>query len=330
VEHRAHAGRLLGRLGGDGDGGGSTRIPSAWCGTYGFKASFGRTPWVTRPNAWGGSTPTLNEGPITRTVEDAALVMEALAGYDPRDPWSLRERVDWRGAAQGSIEGMRIAYSPDYDVFPIDPRVAATVADAVRAFERCGATVEEVELGLDVDQLELGRLWCHMIMPANILALESFKRMGYDLLAGDSIPPAFREWYERCEHVGFREMAADQVMRTTVFEAVQRVFASYDLLVSPTLSAMPPLNGDDGDTMGPSEVNGIEIDPSIGFCLTYVTNYTGHPSASAPAGLADGLPVGLHIVGPMLRDDVVLAASRAYEQARPWADAYGACRSRPL
>ena len=73
------------------DGGGSIRIPAAWCGTYGYKASFGRIPVVARPNAFGGTRPFIFEGPITRTVEDAALALNALAGYHPGDPYSLDE-----------------------------------------------------------------------------------------------------------------------------------------------------------------------------------------------------------------------------------------------
>lgn len=312
------------------DGGGSTRIPSAWCGTYGYKASFGRTPVVLRPNAWAGTQPTINEGPITRCVRDAAIVMEALTGYDPRDPYSLREEVDYVAACDRPIEGMRIAYSPDLDIYPIDPRVAGTVADAVTAFEDCGAIVEEVELGLDFDQLEFAHLWCHMIMNLNVVAIEGFKAQGIDLMAGDGLPPVYREWIERGSDMDIRDVAADNIKRTQAFEALQGVFADYDVLATPTMSTMPPLNEDTGDTMGPSEVNGIEIDPSIGFCLAFITNFTGHPAASVPAGLADGLPVGMQLIGPSLRDDVVIAASAAFERVRPWMGSYEVCRSRAI
>ena len=100
------------------DGGGSIRIPAAWCGVYGYKASFGRVPMVMRPDAFAGTNPFIYEGPITRTVEDAALVLNALSGYDARDPYSLDEDVDFLPATRRSIRGMRIAYSPDLDVFP--------------------------------------------------------------------------------------------------------------------------------------------------------------------------------------------------------------------
>jgi amidase/aspartyl-tRNA(Asn)/glutamyl-tRNA(Gln) amidotransferase subunit A len=92
------------------DGGGSIRIPAAWCGVYGYKASFGRIPYVLRPNAFGGINPFLFEGPITRTVEDAALALDALAGYDPRDPFSLDTDERFTPAVRRPIDGYRIAY----------------------------------------------------------------------------------------------------------------------------------------------------------------------------------------------------------------------------
>src|SRR5215218_6468542 len=137
------------------DGGGSIRIPASWCGVYGYKPSFGRVPQFGRPNAFGHDTPFLFEGPITREVEDAALVLSAIAGYDSRDPFAVDEPHDFAAATRRSIRGMRIAWSPDLDVFPVDPRVAAVVADAVRALEEAGAVVEEVKVGLERPQREL-------------------------------------------------------------------------------------------------------------------------------------------------------------------------------
>src|SRR5215217_5971477 len=130
------------------DGGGSIRIPASWCGLYGYKQSFGRVPYVARPNAFTGTWPFLFEGPLTRTVSDAALCVDALADYDPRDPFALPERVDLVGAVDRSIEGMRIGYSPNFDVFPVERAVADVVADGVWAFEEAGAHVEEVKLGI--------------------------------------------------------------------------------------------------------------------------------------------------------------------------------------
>ena len=93
---------------------------------------------------------------------------------------------------------------------------------------------------------------------------------------------------------------------------------------------MPVDNASDGDTKGPAEVEGVEVDPLIGWCLTYLTNFTGHPSASVPAGLSGGLPVGMQIIGRRYADGDVLAAAAAVERERPWRDAYQICAGRAL
>jgi amidase len=312
------------------DGGGSIRIPASWCGVYGFKASFGRVPYISRPNAFGGLNPFLAEGPITRTVQDAALALSVLSGYDPRDPLSLDSDVDWAGALRETISGWRIAYSPDFGGFPVDPRVARVVAEAVRAFEEAGATVTEVPIDLPYDQRELSDLWSRLITPLNIEAFENFRANGLDLLGehrGD-FPPEYLRWIEK----GYRAMAVDvsrdQQMRSAVYDTVQAVLADHDLLVTPTLACLPVDNADDGNTMGPSEINGVDVDPLIGWCLTYLLNFTGHPAASIPAGMVDGLPVGMQVIGRRYADADVLSASAAIEQVRPWQDAYERCRRR--
>jgi amidase/aspartyl-tRNA(Asn)/glutamyl-tRNA(Gln) amidotransferase subunit A len=93
---------------------------------------------------------------------------------------------------------------------------------------------------------------------------------------------------------------------------------------------MPVKNATDGNTLGPAQINGEEIDPSIGWCLTYLTNFSGHPSASIPAGLVDGLPVGMQIIGRRGADVDVLAASAAFERSRPWTDAYRLSENRTI
>jgi amidase/aspartyl-tRNA(Asn)/glutamyl-tRNA(Gln) amidotransferase subunit A len=117
-----------------------------------------------------------------------------------------------------------------------------------------------------------------------------------------------------------------------VLEAIQAVFDDHDLLVTPTLGCLPVPNAEvAGETVGPSEIEGVAVDELIGWCLTYPINFTGHPAASVPAGLADGrYPVGMQIVGRLGADVDVLAASAALERVRPWAGAYALCDERAL
>jgi amidase/aspartyl-tRNA(Asn)/glutamyl-tRNA(Gln) amidotransferase subunit A len=118
----------------------------------------------------------------------------------------------------------------------------------------------------------------------------------------------------------------DEEMRTDIYDAIQNVLNDYDLLVTPTLACLSVENADDGNTKGPSQIGGVEVDPLIGWCLTYPVNFSGHPAASIPAGLARGLPVGMQIIGRRYADADVLAASAAFERVRPWIDTYKAIR----
>lgn len=314
------------------DAGGSIRIPAAWCGVYGYKAAYGRIPVVIRPNAFAGDLPFVFEGPITRTVEDAALAMSVLDGYDPRDPHSLDGKVDYLAATRGSVRGMKIAYSPNLDVFPVDRQIAETVATAVRTFEAAGAHVEEVKVGIKTTQRELSDVWSRLMMPLNLGTFATMKSYGLDLLKDhrDDFPPEYLRWIEIGEKMTVNDLAKDQWVRSEVYDAVQGVFAKYDLLITPTVAGMPVMNREDGNTVGPSEINGEEVDPLIGWCLTYPFNFTGHPAASIPAGLVGNLPVGMQIVGRRYADVDVISASAVFERIRPWADSYRLCAARVL
>jgi amidase/aspartyl-tRNA(Asn)/glutamyl-tRNA(Gln) amidotransferase subunit A len=314
------------------DGGGSIRIPASWCGVYGYKQSFGRVPWMVRPNAFSGLNPFLFEGPITRTVADAALALTALAGFDSRDPMSLDEQVDFRPAVEGSITGWRIAFSSDFGIFPVDGRVVEVVSEAARVFEEAGAHVEEVKVDLRHGQRELSDMWCRLIMPINVETFENFKAAGIDLLGAhrDDFPPEYLRWLEEGYRLTALDVQRDQQLRSDVYDGLREVLDEYQLLVTPTLACLPVENADDGNTVGPSDIGGVEVDPLIGWCLTYPVNFTGHPAASIPAGTIDGMPVGMQLIGRRYADADVLAASATFEGIRPWHDDYQRCAQRPL
>ena len=314
------------------DAGGSIRIPAAWCNVYGYRASFGRVPFTGRPNAFAGLTPFLFEGTLTRTVEDAAIGLQVMAGPDSRDPFSLLDTPDFSAALSRPVKGWRIAYSADLDVYPVEAGVAGAVAKAVRAFTEAGATVEEIKVGIKRPQHELSDTWNRLMMPLNIAGLEGTKSAGIDLMRDhpDDLPPEYRHWIEVGYRLSAMDVWNDQIVRSEIYDALESVMQKYDLLVTPTVACLPVKNATDGNTLGPSEINGVKVDPLIGWCLTYVTNFSGHPSASIPAGLVDGLPVGMQIIGRREADVDVLAASAAFERVRPWAGAYETCEKRSL
>lgn len=309
------------------DGGGSVRIPASFCGVYGIKATFGRIPVAARPDAFSWHTPFIDIGPIARTVEDAALGLSVMAGTYTRDPHTLPDDgTDYVGATRHSVEGLKIAYSPNFDVFPVEKEVDEVVAEAVQSFESAGARVSEVSLGLEKSQAELCEVWMRELAVRNAATAESFKNDGIvDLLGNyrEDLTPEFAGMLEAGMAMGAVEYKMDDLVRTEVLDTLEDLFEQYDLLVTPTLAVPPFDNAEDGSTVGPSVVNGEEVDPLLGWCLTYLTNFTGHPSASVPAGFTkDGLPIGMQIVGRRFEDETVLAASAAFERVRPWRESY--------
>lgn len=312
---------------GGSDGGGSIRIPSACCGTAGFQPSYGRVPLVIRPNAFGGVSPFVYEGPIARTVDDLALLMSILSGYEASDPFSNPEKVDFLSCLQTpSLKGKRIGYTRNFGIFPVDPAIADCVDKAISAFADAGAIVEEIDLVLPYSQQELSDLWCRLITAGSCSILMELQRNGIDLLRNhhQELPEALQYWMQVTRNQSFADMQADQNMRSRIFDTFATAFSKVDLIVSPTLAAFPQKNLDKGLTTGPSAVNGISVNPQIGWCMTYLTNMTGHPAASVPAGMAQGLPVGLQIMGRRYADLDVMQACACFERERPWVHLYDA------
>ncbi len=308
------------------DGGGSIRIPASWCGVFGYKAAYGRVPFAPSADAFGTLSPFIFEGPISRTVEDSALAMTALAGYDSRDLFALEGSVDFMGALKSSIKGKRIAYTRDYGIFPVEKRVIDVVDKAMKAFEEAGAHVEEVDVGITRSQQELSDVWCRFVGAKQVVALESFKREGFDLRANhhEDFPPEFWNWDAIGQRLTAVDLLNDQIVRTEVVTALRGVLDRFDYLVSPTLACTAVTNAANGNTVGPSEINGEKVDPLIGWCMTYLINFIGYPAATVPAGLAEnGLPVGMQIVGKRYDDAGVFAASAEFERRRPWMETYG-------
>ena len=308
------------------DGGGSIRIPASWSGAYGYKASYGRVPFVSRPNAFMSLIPFLFSGPITRSVEEAALMMTVMGCHDPRDPMSLPDMgVDYMGAVRQSVEGLKVAYSPDFGIFPVDERVASIVRAALPAFEELGMNVTEVKIEIDATQGELSALWTKQTALLNLELAHSMRPLGIDMLGAHrhQLTPTFEAALSLGETMSGWDQRSGETLRTKVYDPIQNVLGDYDVLVTPTLTVPPVENADDGDTLGPAEVNGEPVERCIGWCMTYPINYTGNPAASIPAGFTDdNLPIGMQIVGRRFADETVLAVSAAFERARPWHHKY--------
>lgn len=313
------------------DGGGSIRIPAAWCGVVGFQPSQGQVAQLARPNAFDHVSPYIYDGPVSRTVEDAALAMSALAGYDSGDPLGVAMPVDWMAQLNRSVAGMRIGLSVTLGGFPVEARVRQAIERAARVFETLGAHVSIVDFPLRQPQHELSALWCKLVGTRMLAGVEGMQAQGIDLL-GDSaeLPQAIRACIEDARGMSLADIHAAQLVRTSVYDAFETAFSQVDLLLAPTVGCLAVKNMARGETVGPSSIEGVAVDPLIGWALTYLTNFSGHPAASVPAGLVDGLPVGLQIIGRRRGDADVMAACAEFERAQPWAASYAIARARSL
>jgi aspartyl-tRNA(Asn)/glutamyl-tRNA(Gln) amidotransferase subunit A len=303
----------MGPLAQGGDGAGSIRIPASLCGVVGLKPSHGRIPYAPA----GALELLVSEGPLARTVADAALLLDALAGPDPRDRLSLPlDGPPFREACDGAVEGLRIAWSPDLGHAELAPEVAAVTAAAAASFAALGAHVEEVDPGWPDPHDELVALFA--------TAYAGLELDGYGL--EDPPPDARRELdpgLARVVELGTRYSAAEltsvHLRRLRYCEQVRRFMERFDLLLTPTLPVTAFAAGADHPE-GTTDYGWVPF--------TYPFNLTGLPAISVPAGLAGGLPVGLQIVGRWRDDRTVLNAAAAYERARPWLPALRAASER--
>ncbi|MBQ7444334.1 MAG: amidase [Clostridia bacterium] len=309
------------------DGGGSLRIPAAWCSCVGYKASIGTIPQVIRPDGWSASHPYCFNGGITKTVEDTAALLNLMARYDPRDPHSVpRAPKDYVRLMKEPVSGMKIGFTPDFGIWPVDSEIADIVEKAALAFEALGAKVSRISPVIPYDVNTLADLWCLSISIDTAIELKQLKNKGIDL-AGEhrnELPESFIYWNEKAAGTGVLDYYRFNEIRTALLDYMENLFENFDIIVSPVTVCAPVRNSNvKGATEGPESVNGVWLERRIGYCETFIENFTGHPAASVPAGLTkEGLPVGMHIIGKKFRDEDVLAAAAAFEKERPWRDNY--------
>ena len=292
------------------DGGGSIRIPASFTGAFGLKPSQGRIPRGPM-KAWDyGNTAVY--GPLTRTVEDGALFLDLVAGPSPCDPGSLpHPGLSYREVLESGLpSSTRIAWSPDLGYARVQSDVVRVAADAAAAFDQAGLSVEPLE-----EQVPGG--------PPLLTA--AWGTLGNFLIAGQ-IHEQLRNQRQDMTHSFAEALERSWEMTPETFGAAARergrlnlwcgeVFDHFDLLLTPTVPYDPP------HARGPfpTHTEGREQVPAGVAAFTIPFNMSGHPAATVRAGLSDaGLPIGLQIVGPRHRDDLVMRAARLFERARPW------------
>jgi aspartyl-tRNA(Asn)/glutamyl-tRNA(Gln) amidotransferase subunit A len=286
------------------DGGGSIRIPASLAGVFGHKPSFGRIPTYPASAAWSLS----HVGPMTRTVGDAALMMNVCAGPDERDPNSLPEtRVDYVRALGAGVKNLRLAYAEDLGWSErIDPEVARACRTAARAFRQAGCRLDEIE-----PKWPSPRACWFEIFGGGIAA-----RLAPYAGRRDEIEPNLWKQVEAILAHGPTDYVQAWFERLTWWQHPRALFEKYDLLLTPTLArpAFPV------GLEHPTEIAGQPVSPWAWTPYTYAFNLTGQPAASLPCGFTrERLPIGLQIVGRRFDDVTVLRAAAAFERLRPWA-----------
>jgi aspartyl-tRNA(Asn)/glutamyl-tRNA(Gln) amidotransferase subunit A len=292
------------------DWGGSIRIPACYTGSFGLKPTQGRIP--ARPRL--GMTHWVDfamVGPISRTVRDSAMYMDATMGYHPADASSLpHPGISYQAVLERLPKRLRVAFHPDFG-HPVQAEVRRETAAAAQAFADMGHRLTI----LDEPVIETCQAW------RTIGAGQTLADLG-GYLEGhrEEYGRSFLTSVESAAKVAWHEYGEAYRVRTQFNEWLRGIFERFDLLLTPTLptvafnAAGPP----------PREIDGRPLkDIMEAMTFTYPFNFSGHPAASVRAGMTtSGLPCGLQIVAERHRDELVLQASYAYEQARPWNDAW--------
>lgn len=289
----------IGRLHVGTDGGGSIRIPSGFSGTVGHKPSFGRVP-AYPPSAFGTVA---HVGPITRSVCDAAAMLNILAQPDARDWYALPpQNTDYLAGISDGIKDLKIAYSPTLGYVDVDEEVAASVDEAVKALTALGAHVDVVDPGFKCPQNIYHTLWFSGAVKRTEMLNDEQK---------EALDPELQAIIAEGLHYTLSDYMEAIHQRSELGSHMRQFHKTYDLLVTPTL----PI---------PAFEAGLECLPhqkrwTDWAAFNYPFNLTQQPACSVPCGLTrNGLPIGLQIVGPMFADKLVLRAAYAFEQTRDW------------
>lgn len=287
------------------DGGGSTRIPAAFCGLVGFKPTFGRIP-----HEHVAPSQTSVYGALTTTVRDAARHLDVAAGPDDRDRTTL-PAVDHsyeRLIEELDVRGLRAAWSPDLGYAVVDPEVASLAEGAAHALAEAA--------GLDLVDRPVS-----LTNPIELWITSGAIDLWHDLEKGmwpdraDDFDMLARLAFQSTEQLSVKRMAQLQRARADLDAQVADLYRDIDVLLTPA-TAIPAFAAE-GPV--PMEINGQSVFPAMVVPFTMVGNLCWNPAVSVPAGMtADGLPVGLQVMARRHADDVVLRLARVFEQARPW------------
>jgi aspartyl-tRNA(Asn)/glutamyl-tRNA(Gln) amidotransferase subunit A len=305
------------------DTGGSIRQPAALCGIVGMKPTYGL---VSRYGLVAFASSLDQIGPMTRDVTDCALVLNAIAGHDPKDSTSIpRQAPDYTATLNGDIKGMRVGVPKEYFGEGIDGEVADTLRKALAQMEELGATVEETSLPHTMYALAVYYILAPSEASANLARYDGVK-YGYSSQNAGSMWEAMEQTKQhgfgpevkRRMMLGTYALSAGyydayylkaQKVRTLISREFQEAFQKYDILVT-------PVSPTTAFKLGEKVEDPVQM--YLSDICTIPVNIAGIPAMSVPAGFVDGLPVGMQIMGRPLGEETILRAAYAYEQATEW------------
>ncbi|HJN93051.1 MAG TPA: amidase family protein, partial [Dehalococcoidia bacterium] len=284
------------------DLGGSLRNPASFCNVVGLRPTAGRVPSYPAAQAWGNMSVT---GPMGRSVADAALLLSAMAGPDSRNPISLEEPgTRFMEPLDRDLRGLRVAWSPDLGGLPVDARVLKVCESARGVFEGLGAEVEEACPDLS-DAMEIFHALRAGVFATNFANAYENSR---DLLKDTVI------WnVEQGRKLTAVDVGRAEAARTQLYYRMQAFFERYDVLILPVAQTVPfPVEQE-----WVEEINGVRFENYLEWMRSCaMITVTGSPAISIPCGFtAEGLPVGLQIVGRPRDDFELLQIAHAFEQA---------------
>ncbi|MBT4490409.1 MAG: amidase [Rhodospirillaceae bacterium] len=293
------------------DAGGSIRIPAACCGVVGMKGTLGLVPHDVAPDGFGNFS---NNGPMARTVADAALMLSIMAGPHPNDPHSHGlPKDDYVGAARGmgDLSGVKIGWLSHLGNELIDPEILEACIRRRDALADRGAEIVPFDEPFENTE----PYWLVITQSLWVARFE-------DKLAefGDRMTPTLLRGIEEGRTYSAVELQRAITFRTQLYRRVQSWFERVDFLMMPTLSRTAIAADHDfyqPITIGNQTAGGIR---QTWYPYTHPFNMTGHPAITVPCGImADGLPAGVQIVGPMMGDGDIIRLAAMLEQAHPWA-----------
>ena len=294
---------------------GSIRIPASCSGVVGFKPPYGRNPQM------GGFVfdSYCHEGPMARTVGEAAWMQNVMSGLHPHDIATLRDKVDLPTSGSKPIKGWKIAYSLDLGYFAVDPDVLKNTKKALKTLEGLGATLEEVKLPWTLESEKAALAHLTIIFGGYVAGLLEEH--------ADEMTPYGRTFGEMAANYGGDDLINAWGVATEMYQTMGPLLERYDAFVCPTL-AVPAVPAEFDQSRDKLEIAGQQVNPFVGWLMTYPFNMLSRcPVLSVPSGRAkNGVPTGLQIVARTYDDKRAFRAAAAFmEESKFYADT----RNRP-